>query len=124
MKLINATILSLTLASSLALANEECVNPDIPVMPDGASSSMEQMIAGQKAVKAYQASNIEYMTCLEARFNAAELKIAETSGDEKAANQKLFNDSLDAYNAAVSSEETVAGQFNTAIREYKEANPK
>jgi len=124
MKLINATILSLALGSSLALANEECVNPDTPVMPDGASSSMEQMIAGQKAVKAYQASNIEYMACLEARFNAAELKIAETSGDEKAANQELFNDSLDAYNAAVSSEETVAGQFNTAIREYKEANPK
>jgi len=124
MKLINATLLSLVLGSSLASAGEDCVNPDAPVVPDGASSSMEDMIAGQKSVKAFQVSNIEYMTCLEARFNAAELKIAETSGDEKAASQKLFNDSLDAYNAAVSAEETVAAQFNTAIREYKAANPK
>jgi len=85
---------------------------------------MEQMIAGQKEVKTFQAKNIEYMSCLEIRFNAAEAKMAETSGDEREVNQKLFNDSLDAYNAAVSAEENVAGQFNSEIKAYKAANPK
>ncbi len=124
MKLINATALSLILGSSMASA-ADCVNPDAPSIPDGASSTMEQMIAGQKAVKSFQASNIEYMSCLEGRINEAEANFAKaTDGAEKEANQKLSSDTADAYNQAVSAEESVAGAFNSAIREYKAANPK
>lgn len=123
MNLINATALSLILGSSMASA-ADCVNPDAPDIPDGASSTMDQMIAGQKAVKSFQATNIEYMSCLEARINAAEAKTAETDGADKEANQKLFSESSDAYNQAVSAEESVAGAFNSAIRDYKAANPK
>lgn len=124
MKLINATALSLILGSSMANA-ADCVNPDAPSIPDGASSTMEQMIAGQKAVKSFQASNIEYMSCLEARINEAEANfLKSTDKAEKEASQKLSSETADAYNEAVSAEESVAGAFNSAIREYKAANPK
>lgn len=123
MKLINITALSLILGSSMANA-DECVNPDAPGIPEGASSSMEQMVAGQKAVKAFQATNIEYMSCLEARINEADAKAANSSGADKEASQKLSTEISDAYNQAVSAEESVAGAFNAAIRDYKAANPK
>lgn len=123
MNLIKLTALSLILGSSLASA-ADCVNPDAPSIPEGASSTMDQMITGQKAVKSFQETNIEYMSCVEARIKAAETKVAETTGEEKEANQKLVDESLDAYNQAVSAEESVAGAFNSAVRDYKAANPK
>lgn len=123
MNLINVTALSLILGSSMASA-ADCVNPDAPTIPDGASSTLDQMIAGQKGVKAFQASNIEYMSCVEARIKAAETTVAEAKGEEKETIQKALDESLDAYNQAVSAEEAVAGGFNSAIREYKAANPK
>ncbi len=123
MKLINITALSLILGSSMASA-ADCVNPDAPSIPEGASSTMEQMIAGQKAVKAFQATNIEYMSCLETRINEAEASFAATDGAEKEASQKISSESADAYNQAVSAEESVASAFNSAIRDYKAANPK
>ena len=36
---------------------------------------------------------------------------------------EAYKASQEAYNAAVSAEEVVAEQFNTAIRAYKAANP-
>ena len=123
MNLINVTALSLILGSSMANA-ADCVNPDAPSIPDGASSTMEQMIAGQKAVKAFQATNIEYMSCLETLINEAEASFAATEGAEREASQKVSSESADAYNQAVSAEESVAGAFNSAIRDYKAANPK
>lgn len=113
--------LALVLGSSVTLA--ECAKPAKPVLPDGATSSMEDMIAGQTAVKSFQAANIEYMACLEKIFTEAEAAALEGTDEEKAAASKAYEESLTEYNNAVSVEEEVAGQFNTEIREYKAANP-
>jgi hypothetical protein len=64
------------------------------------------------------------MGCLEKEFTAAEAAVLEgTSDEDKEAAQATYQKAIDAYNAAVSKEEEVAGQFNTEIREYKAANP-
>ncbi len=118
MKLAQAALLSLALGSGTALA-ADCTAPEPPELPDGATSNMEQMLAGQKAVKAYQALNMDYMKCLEPALAAAE---AELEGGAEGAAEK-YKQIEEAYNAAVSAEEAVAGQFNTEIREYKAANP-
>lgn len=122
MRLIKVAAFGLLLGSTYAAA-DDCVNPGIPSIPDGASSTMEQMIAGQKAVKAFQAANIEYMACLEPALAAAEARIKTASGDEKVAAENTYAETQAAYNGAVSVEEEVAGQFNAAIRAYKAANP-
>ena len=119
---IKLTVLSLALGSSMTLAGE-CVQPPAPTLPDGAKAAMEDMLAGQKAVKTFQAANLEYMGCLEKEFNAAEAAALEGSEEEKTTAQATYQKSVDAYNAAVSKEEEVAGQFDTEIREYKAANP-
>jgi hypothetical protein len=123
MKTIQLTILALALGSPAGMAGD-CSGPQAPSLPDGATASMEDMLAGQKAVKEYQAANLEYMGCLEKAFTAAEAAALEsTSEDEKKAAQDNYQNAVDAYNAAVSQEEEIAGQFNTEIREYKAANP-
>jgi hypothetical protein len=116
MNIIKLSAFTLILASAGASA-EDCVSPSAPMMPDGASSTMGQMIDGQKAVKGFQAANIEYMSCVEARMTAEEADDSEKSA-------KAHTASVAEFNAAVSAEETVAGQFNIEIRAYKEANPK
>lgn len=116
MNIIKLSVFTLILASAAASA-EDCVSPGAPVIPDGASSTMSQMIEGQKAVKSFQAANIEYMSCVEARMTAEEAEDSEEGSKAHAA-------SVEEFNAAVSAEETVAGQFNIEIRAYKEANPK
>ena len=118
MKAIKYTALALALGSTPALA-ADCEAPAAPELPDGATSTMEQMLAGQKAVKAFQAANLEYMKCLEPGLTAAE---AAVQAGEEGATEK-YQAAQETYNAAVSAEEAVAGEFNTEIREYKAANP-
>ncbi len=122
MKTIINSLLGLALASPLAMAGD-CVQPAVPELPNGATSSMEQMLAGQKAVKAFQAANLEYMGCLGTDLAAAEEAVKSAADEEKAAAQATYDKAVESYNAAVSREEEVAGQFNTEIREYKAANP-
>jgi len=82
---------------------------------------LEQMLAGQKAVKDYQGANSEYRTCLEPKVSAAEVAAAgDSPGPELQETLKQLNDE---YNASVSKEEELAIMFNTELHEYKEANP-
>ena len=122
MRSIKVAALGLLLSSTYVAAGD-CVNPEAPTIPDGASSTMEQMIAGQTTVKAFQAANIDYMACLEPGLAAAGEQLNSGSADEKAAAQISYDEIEATYNAAVSAEEEVAGQFNAAIRAYKDANP-
>ncbi len=117
-----AAALALTIASTTSLA-QDCVLPEKPTIPDGASASLEDMLAGQKAVKAFQEANVAYMGCLEPQLKAAEAAAKSAADDAKEAATAAYNTAVEAYNAAVAAEEEIAGQFNTEIREYKAANP-
>ena len=96
----------------------ECTAPDQPSLPDGASSTMDEMVAGQKAVKAFQADAQAYRACLDETIES--LRSAAADGDEAAG--ESFAATTDAYNASVAAEEQVANDFNAQIRAYKEAN--
>ncbi|WP_439106509.1 hypothetical protein [Congregibacter sp.] len=111
------------MASSIAVSADACEQPSRPELPNGAEASMEAMLAGQKAVKAFQASNMEYMKCLEEQYSAAEMDAKNAKdADAKALASGDYAKSVEAYNAAVSAEEDVAGEFNVALRAYKAAN--
>ena len=109
-----------TVAPGAALA-ADCAAPVKPSLPDGATSTMEEMLAGQKAVKAFQVSNTEYMQCLERDFNAAESNAESADAATRALAQAAYSQSVEAYNAAVSAEEEIAGAFNIELREFNAA---
>ncbi len=116
-------IATLALVFGSAVSAAECTIPEVPSLPDGGGATMEQMIAGQGAVKSFQAANIDYMGCVEEIMNKASAAVESTSGDAKSAAQASFEKAQTIYNSAVSLEEEVAGKFNSAIRAYKAANP-
>ena len=116
-------IATLALVFGSAVSTAECTMPEIPSLPAGDSASMEQMIAGQTAVKTFQAANIDYMSCVEEVMNDASALVEDASGDAKTTAQASFEKAQTTYNSAVSVEEDVAGKFNAAIRAYKDANP-
>ena len=116
---LSAIALTFAVGSTASIANE-CVAPtDVPQVPDGGTATMEQMLEGQKGVKTFQEANMAYLLCMDPKLAAAQENIVAGS-EEAVATAKNLQES---YNAAVSREEALAGQFNTAIREYKAANP-
>ncbi|HEY6131582.1 MAG TPA: hypothetical protein VIV27_06155 [Halioglobus sp.] len=117
---IKLALIGLTLGSAASMAGE-CAAPTLPTLPAGATASKDQMLAGQKAVKDFQAANSEYRACLQPQIDAAQVAAAGDSPSEAAlATLKQLNDE---YNGSVSKEEELATQFNTTLREYKAANP-
>lgn len=120
MKKLPLAILGLAFSLGTAMSSaDDCVAPDAPQVAEGEDSSLEQMLATQKAVKTFQEANLAYMACLEPKLAAAEANAKE--GKEGAAD--TYMKMQETYNAAVSQEEEVAGKFNTEIRDYKAANP-
>ena len=105
MKLIASLLL--IVFSQFALA--ECNRPPAPTLPDGETSDMETMVAGQKAVKAYVAETEAYLDCLN--------KEGEAAADTETPEQQLAR--IGRHNEAVDEMEAVASQFNEEIREYK-----
>jgi hypothetical protein len=117
---IKLAVFGLALSSAASFA-DDCAVPTFPTLPNGATATLEQMLAGQKDVKDFQANNTEYRTCLEPQIAAAETAAAgDSPGPELVEALKVLNEE---YNGSVSKEEELAAEFNTALREYKEANP-
>lgn len=117
---IKLALLGMVFTSAASFA-DDCTAPNAPTLPDGSSATLEQMLAGQQAVKEYQAANSEYRACMDPKIAAAETAAAgDSPGPEVVEALKVLTDG---YNASVSQEEELATQFNTELREYKEANP-
>lgn len=92
-----------------------CDYPSQPRMPDGTNASKDEMIAGQKAVKAYMASMDDYLACIEDEAVAA--KSEDEAPEITQQRDALLNKR---YNAAVAEMEEVAARFNEQVRAYKE----
>lgn len=110
--------LSLLFISANALA-VDCVEPSKPVIPDGATASMEEMVEAQTAVKNYQTGMENYRACQEANMVALKPQIRE--GDH--ASMAAYMASNNAFNDSISTEQEIAAAFNTALKAYKAANP-
>ncbi len=95
-----------------------CDVPVAPPTPDGGSATMEDMVASQGEVKAFQTANEDYLTCVDDKMTAE--KAAMDEGDNSA-DERYAMTAAD-YNAAVSREEKVAADFNAAIKKFKAAN--
>ena len=63
LRILSGLALALLMA---AAANAECTYPKEPSnMPDGATATQDEMVAGMKAVKEYNAQVTAYLSCLD-----------------------------------------------------------
>ncbi len=101
------------LAAPLAIA---CDYPQRANVPDGQTATKEEMIQGQKAVKAYMAEMEDYLACIEAEEKANLSELEEPEPEMLAQREEMLNKK---YNAAVEEMEIIAAQFNEEVRAYK-----
>ena len=108
-----------TIFLSCKLANA-CEPPKAPQVPDGQDSTLDEMITTRSAVKDFQAANGVYLSCIDEQIQLEKQRAEDGDNDAK----KRYAIAAANYNSAVAREEQVAGEFNSALRAYKSANPK
>ena len=101
-------------AAPLALA---CDYPAPPKdLPDGATATKDEMLAGVKTISAYQENMTTYLACIESDQVFALQGLAEDDEDGKKRSESNFDKK---YNAAVEDQTRAVEQFNLEIRTYK-----
>lgn len=105
-----------TLAGTIALLSSglvfaECELPAAPIIPDGNVASEDELVAAQKAMKAYQGNLGEYRTCVDGLQSALDPEAEDTAA--KVAEYSAM------YNKSVDSEAAIADEFNVAVRAFK-----
>jgi len=103
-----------------AFAEGACTRPEAPAAVDGATATMEQLLAAKAAVTAFMSTSDTYQTCvlndLEAQRKAA--KKNKTTLDPAVAAAADSN-----VSANQADKEKVGADFNAAARAYKAAHP-
>jgi len=92
----------------------ECKESTAPIIPDGNVASQDELLAAQKAYKVFQDQVIDYRECL----LVLEANMKEMNLDPKELEAKLAAN-LAADNASVDKLESVAEEFNVAVRAFK-----
>ena len=121
-----STVLATSVAiAALAVATQAsaagCTYPKAPDnIPDGSTASKEEMIAGMKAMRAYNDLIKQYTDCLKSEHDEQVGKLDPTlAADKKAAQTAQLDKVLAQKNdAAVDEAQTVTGRFNDQIKAY------
>lgn len=93
-----------------------CDYPKRAKVPIGATATTEEMLAGQKSVKAYMVAMDEYLACIDPQEKDAVATLVDSSDDELARREAAITKK---YNAAVEEMEIIAARFNEEVRAYK-----
>ncbi|MDX1515835.1 MAG: hypothetical protein R3288_03290 [Woeseiaceae bacterium] len=109
------TVFAVFLAMLLPAAHA-CDYPERADIPNGGSATKEQMLEGQRSVKAFMAAMEEYLDCIEAEEARTIESMPDISEEERANRQAALTKK---HNAAVDDMELVAARFNEAVRAYK-----
>ncbi len=110
------TIVSVVLMMSAPLAFA-CDYPSAPKsLPNGATASKDEMLAGVKLIAEYQESMATYLSCIEAEEVVSMQSLADDDEDGKKQRKIMFDKK---YNAAVDEQTRTVERFNVEIRAYK-----
>ena len=104
------------LAAGAAYA--DCPYPAAPdKLPDGATATLQEMIAGQKAVGEYNKAVNDYVACIDKELDDAIAK----GGDKIKPEQKTDMQRVETqkHNAAIDQLQSVADRFNEQVKVYK-----
>jgi hypothetical protein len=94
-------------------AHAECQHPSAISVPDGATSTFEEMLAAQSDVLAYMAAMESYLACINEDLTAG--------GDDAPTEFKSARN--DMHSSAVTELETVAAAFNRELQLFFAAHP-
>ena len=116
MKVLRPMALIAVLAAGPVYA--DCTYPAAPPkLPDGASATLDEMLAGQKMVKEYDTAIKAYVDCIDKELDQ---KIS-SAGDKLKPEQKADMQKVEAqkHNAAIDQLQGVADRFNEQVKVFK-----
>jgi len=101
------------LAAGFASVGLACDYPPLVAVPEGASATIDEMVAAQQSVRTYMDAMDAYLDCVNDEL--------QTAGDDAPEEFKAIM--VSRHNAAVEEMEMVATSFNDQIAAFREANP-
>ncbi len=119
MQKIDKFLMAVCLSSASTLSWADCERPDRPTVPNGAESTMEQMVEGQTAVKAYVAAGDEFIACLEEAEKSTIAAIDKDDEEAMAAAQAQNAERIKTHNEMVDEMQTVAGEWKESMTAFK-----
>ena len=107
-----------TAALSAGTAWADCPYPQAPSnLPDGRTATLEEMVAGQKTVKEYDAAIKSYVDCIDKELDASITKGGDSLKPQQVADMKKVE--AQKHNAAIDQLQSVADRFNEQVKVYK-----
>ena len=85
-------------------------------LPDGSTSTKDEMLAGVRSIAAYQEEMANYLACIEADEVVAAQALADDDDEGKKQRSMMF---AKKYDAAVEEQTRTVEEFNAEIRAYK-----
>lgn len=108
-----ALITALVAMSPAALG---CDYPQRTSIPNGATATKDEMLEGQRAMKAYMAAMDEYLACIDRQEKETLASMPEITEEEREVRSAAL---VKKHNAAIEEMELLAARFNEAVRDYK-----
>jgi hypothetical protein len=93
-----------------------CDYPNRALVPNGSTATKEEMVEGQRGVKAYVAAMQVYLDCIVEEEKTARNAMGNLEADQEQEREDMLNKK---YNAAVDEMERLAAQFNSEVQAYK-----
>jgi hypothetical protein len=112
-------LLALAVAALAAgAAHADCPYPAPPdKLPDGATATLQDMLAGQKTVADYNKAITDYAACIDKDLDDAIVKGGDKlKPEQKADMQRIANQK---HNAAIDQLQSVADRFNEQVKVFK-----
>ena len=112
---------SIALIGALAAGNAyaACTYPNPPAkLPDGATATRDEMLAGKKLVTEFDNAIGEYNTCLQKEADEAVAKLTGEDKEKEAKKAEIQKMADQKHNAAVEADEQIATRFNEQLRAY------
>lgn len=98
-----------------------CTYPKAPDrIPDGSTATRDEMLAAQKAVKAFDQEINAFLDCLKSEYEATLAREGENLTDERKQDLKRMYEQR--HNAAVDEVQSLADRFNEQVRVFKDRN--
>jgi hypothetical protein len=111
-------VLAATALLSAGAAYADCPYPAAPdKLPDGATATLQDMLAGQKTVADYNKAVNEYVACIDKEVADAIAKGGEQIKPEQKADMQRVE--TQKHNAAIDRLQSVADRFNEQVKVFK-----
>jgi len=101
-------------------AQVQCSAPFLPVVPDGATATEEQMDVTRRLVETFMSDSEDYQKCIVLILSQAE---GEAISDDEEPNPALRRRAIARVESNQGHKVRVSEEFNEAASAYNEANP-